>query len=47
MGTAASNKTSWVDKSVNSGTSYKYTARTKSGNYKSSYKGCKHENPPL
>lgn len=38
MGTAKSNKTSWIDKSVVSGTQYKYTTRTINGNFKSSYK---------
>ena len=38
MGTAKSNKTSWTDKSVESGKEYRYTVRAVSGNYKSTYK---------
>ena len=37
MGTAKANKTSWVDKSVVDGTTYKYTVRTVNGNVLSSY----------
>lgn len=38
MGTAKATKSSWVDKSVQSGFTYKYTVRTVSGSCKSSYK---------
>ncbi|MBQ6935553.1 MAG: hypothetical protein IJN49_03290, partial [Clostridia bacterium] len=38
MGTAKNTKTSWVDKSVTSGTTYQYTIRVVNGNYKSTYK---------
>ena len=38
MGTAKNTKTSWVDKSVTSGTTYRYTVRVVNGNYKSAYK---------
>jgi hypothetical protein len=38
MGTAKPNKTSWVDKSVASGTHYKYTVRAANGKVLSSYK---------
>ncbi len=38
MGTAQNTKTSWVDKSVVSGTTYRYTVRVINGNYKSNYK---------
>ena len=37
MGTTKSNVTSWVDKTVASGVTYKYTVRAVSGNYRSSY----------
>ena len=37
MGTAKSNKSSWVDKSVVSGVTYRYTVRTVSGSSLSSY----------
>jgi fibronectin type 3 domain-containing protein len=37
MGTAKANKTSWVDKSVVDGTTYKYTVRSVNGNVLSSY----------
>ncbi len=38
MGTAKATKSSWVDKSVQSGFTYKYTVRTVCGSCKSSYK---------
>lgn len=38
MGTAKSGKSSWVDKSAQSGTTYRYTVRTVCGNCKSGYK---------
>ena len=38
MGTAKANKTSWVDKKVTSGVSYKYTVRAANGKILSSYK---------
>ena len=38
MGTAKANKTAWVDKSVVSGTYYKYTVRAVNGKILSSYK---------
>jgi len=39
MGTIKNGSTvSWVDKSVKSGTQYRYTVRTVNGNYKSTYK---------
>ncbi|MBQ4103005.1 MAG: leucine-rich repeat protein [Clostridia bacterium] len=37
MGTAKSTKSSWTDKKVESGATYKYTVRAVSGKYKSSY----------
>lgn len=39
MGTAKSDKSSWTDKSVQDGVTYKYTVRTVSGKVLSSYKG--------
>ncbi|MBR2877068.1 MAG: hypothetical protein IKC01_08015, partial [Clostridia bacterium] len=38
MGTAASNKTAWVDKSASGGKTYRYTARAVSGKHMSTYK---------
>ena len=38
MGTAKSDKSAWTDKSVKSGTQYKYTVRAVNGKVKSSYK---------
>ena len=38
MGTVKADKTSWVDKSVQSGTTYRYTVRTVCGSCKSGYK---------
>ncbi len=38
MGTAKNTKTSWVDKNVVSGVTYRYTARVVNGSYKSTYK---------
>ena len=38
MGTAKSDKSSWVDKSAKSGTQYKYTVRAVNGGSKSTYK---------
>ncbi len=38
MGTAKNTKTAWVDKSVISGTTYRYTVRVVNGDYKSTYK---------
>lgn len=38
MGTAKADKSSWVDKSAQSGTTYRYTVRTVCGNCKSGYK---------
>ena len=37
MGTAKSDKSAWTDKSVKSGTQYKYTVRTVNGKTLSSY----------
>ena len=37
MGTAKANKTSWTDKKVESGATYKYTVRAVNGKIKSSY----------
>ncbi|MBR2876862.1 MAG: fibronectin type III domain-containing protein, partial [Clostridia bacterium] len=37
-GAAAANKTAWVDKSVKSGSYYKYTVKAVNGNYSSTYK---------
>ncbi|MBO5857750.1 MAG: hypothetical protein J6Q87_05830, partial [Clostridia bacterium] len=39
MSTVASSKSSWTDKSVQDGVTYKYTVRTVSGKVLSSYKG--------
>ena len=39
MGTASKDKYSWTDKSVKSGTQYRYTVRTVSGKLTSSFKG--------
>lgn len=38
MGTAKANMTSWIDKSAQSGTTYRYTVRTICGSCKSSFK---------
>ena len=38
MGTAKSDKSAWTDKSVKSGTQYKYTVRAVNGKVKSAYK---------
>ncbi|MBR3789115.1 MAG: hypothetical protein IKJ86_03900, partial [Clostridia bacterium] len=38
MGTAASSKSAWTDKSVQNGVTYKYTVRTVSGKVASTYK---------
>ncbi len=37
MGTAKSDKKSWVDKNAKSGVTYRYTVRAVNGNYKSTY----------
>jgi hypothetical protein len=39
MGTASKDASSWTDKSVKSGTQYRYTVRTVSGKLTSSFKG--------